>query len=120
MAEPDNTPLPSSPVAAAEETTPLLSPGATECIPQDRVNEARLAEIPNSPRNGETRPPYDQYIRSVKILSYISLVSSVVTGTFLLGTSVVILFNQYSYYPWYLRDSIPALVAFVSNPILYL
>jgi hypothetical protein len=80
MAEPDNTPRPSSPAAAAEETTPLLSTSATECIPQDQVDAARLAEIPHSPRNGETRPPFVQNAHSIKILSYISLVCSVVTG----------------------------------------
>jgi hypothetical protein len=119
MAEPDNTPRPSSPAAAAEETTPLLSTSATECIPQDQVDAARLAEIPHSPRNGETRPPFVQNAHSIKILSYISLVCSVVTGTFLLGVAAVILFDRYSYYPWYLGDTFRALGVFVRNPILY-
>lgn len=118
MAEPNSTPRPASPAVAAEETTPLLSTSAPEYVPQGQDDGARLAEISHSPRNGVNRPRYVPNTRSIKILSYISLICSIVTGTFLLGVAVVILYDRYSYYPWYLRDIFPQLGFCVRNPIL--
>ena len=104
MAEPNNTPRPSSPAAAAdEETAPLLSTGANnDCVPE----------------NGDIRSHYVQNPRYIKVLTYISLLSGIVMGAFILGVVVVLVFDQYSHAYWYIRDAIPLLSFYVRHAIL--
>jgi hypothetical protein len=98
MAESSTTSAPAPSQALTSENTPLL---AGESSTEQAGTEDPAADPRSSNDDPETAAPASHTLRRVKILTYISLISSLVTGVFLLATWILTLLapygNFYSY-----------------------
>lgn len=108
MAEPNNAPRPSSP--AMEETTPLLSTCLGESFTQKATTRETGPLSPSSIEDVESSasPPLVPW--SIKILTSISLISSIITLILILGTIITTISAPYRSYDIWFSDSAIALI----------
>lgn len=88
MAEPNNTPRPLSPAPAGTETTPLLPSGYHESSAQPQVaGEGTLLPLAGT-QNVTALVSGPRMVRSIKALTYVSLVASTICLVMLLASYI--------------------------------
>jgi hypothetical protein len=117
MAEPNNTPRPLPP--AAEERTPLLSTGVGESSTQQQGAE-QAVQLPSSEaENVESSVSMSRTFRFIKVITYISLICSIICLILFLATYITSEISPYHNYGWHLEDMIALLGIFVWTILSY-